>query len=135
MPVTVTVLLVDATSISLIPALEHGAGSGAGRAEPSGPPRRFVLNQFDPRTRLGGVIAAVEHRYQRSQIQAAAHQYEEQINSSVRPIIGLNRYAQTSAAPEEMEVIRTPRKKKQQQLDRLAADVGAAPLARMSAAI
>src|SRR5213594_750883 len=49
-----------------------------------------VLNEFRAIDRLGGVLAAVEHRYQRSQIQAAAHRYEQQINNRVRRIIGLN---------------------------------------------
>jgi cellulose synthase operon protein YhjQ len=52
----ITVLLVDATSVSLIPTIERGAYS-AGQADGSGPAVAFVLNQFDPRTRLGGVIA------------------------------------------------------------------------------
>jgi cellulose synthase operon protein YhjQ len=50
----VNVLLVDATSISLIPSVENGFSCPAG--EP-GPNVRFILNQFDPRTRLGGVIS------------------------------------------------------------------------------
>lgn len=52
----VTVLLVDATSVSLIPTVERGA-YGTGQADDAGPDVAFVLNQFDPRTRLGGVIA------------------------------------------------------------------------------
>src|SRR5881392_4245589 len=32
-----------------------------------------VLNEFREIDRLGGVLAAIEHRYQRSQIQASAH--------------------------------------------------------------
>jgi cellulose synthase operon protein YhjQ len=51
----VTVLLVDAASVALIPTIEHGAYS-SGQANDS-PTVAFVLNQFDPRTRLGGVIA------------------------------------------------------------------------------
>jgi cellulose biosynthesis protein BcsQ len=53
----VTVLLVDAASVSLIAAVEHGIGHDAAEQEPSEPAMGFVLNQFDPRTRLGGVIA------------------------------------------------------------------------------
>ena len=79
-----------------------------------------ILDEFRELDRLGGVLAAVEHRYQRSQIQAAAHRYEAQINDGTRPIIGLNRY------PDEVEklasaiVVRTPRKQKERQVDRLA---------------
>lgn len=49
----VTVLLVDAGSVSLIPAVESGASYG-GMV-----PERYVyvLNQYDPRTRLGPAIA------------------------------------------------------------------------------
>jgi cellulose synthase operon protein YhjQ len=59
----VTVLLVDATSISLIPTLEQGGGYGVGQAEDPGATMGFILNQFDPRTRLGGIIgdAATRH--------------------------------------------------------------------------
>jgi methylmalonyl-CoA mutase len=75
------------------------------------------LNEID---RLGGVLAAMEYRYQRSQIQAAANRYEQQIYSGDRPIIGLNRY-RNDGDGEELPVVRTPRKKKQRQIDRLAA--------------
>ncbi len=51
-----------------------------------------ILDEFREIERLGGVLAAVEERYQRSQIQNAAHRYEQQIYNGTRPIIGLNRY-------------------------------------------
>jgi cellulose biosynthesis protein BcsQ len=47
------VLLVDSASTSLIPAIETGAAFGTGTHVPWG----VVLNQFDPRTRLGPMIA------------------------------------------------------------------------------
>jgi len=78
-----------------------------------------ILNEFREIDRLGGVRAAIEHRYQRSQIQAAAHRYEQQINDSTRPIIGLNRYRDAGDKAPAVKVIRTPRQKKQLQLDRL----------------
>jgi methylmalonyl-CoA mutase len=77
-----------------------------------------ILAEFREIDRLGGVLAAVEQRYQRSQIQAAAHRYERQIYSNERPIIGLNRYP-SNDAPPELTLARTPRKKQQFQLDRL----------------
>ncbi len=80
-----------------------------------------ILAEFLAIDRLGGVLAAVEHRYQRSQIQSAAHRYETQISSGVRPIIGLNRYRDESETSPEINIIRTPRKKKQLQVDRLRA--------------
>src|SRR5881396_1515424 len=39
-----------------------------------------VLEEFRQLDELGGVLAATELRYERSQIQAAAHCYEQQIN-------------------------------------------------------
>src|SRR5262245_65382516 len=78
-----------------------------------------VLNEFREIDRLGGVLAAVEHRYQRSQIQASAHRYEQQINDGTRPIIGLNRYRAATDKLPSVKVIRTPRQQKQVQVDRL----------------
>ena len=78
-----------------------------------------VLNEFREIDRLGGVLAAIEHRYQRSQIQASAHRYEQQINDGSRPIIGLNRYRDADDKPSAVKVVRTPRQKKQLQIDRL----------------
>ena len=78
-----------------------------------------VLTEFREIDRLGGVLAAVEHRYQRSQIQSSAHRYEQQINDGTRPIIGLNRYRDASNKLPTVNVVRTPRQKKQLQVDRL----------------
>lgn len=80
---------------------------------------RAILDEFRALDRLGGVLAAVELRYQRSQIQAAAHRYEQQIADGTRPIIGLNRYITPVDTLIEPKVIRTPRRKKQLQVDRL----------------
>jgi methylmalonyl-CoA mutase cobalamin-binding domain/chain len=77
-----------------------------------------ILAEFREIDRLGGVLSALEHRYQRSQIQAAAHRYEAQVNSGERPIVGLNRYASNGHAPE-VGVVRTPSKKQRLQVDRL----------------
>lgn len=77
-----------------------------------------ILAEFREIDRLGGVLNAVEHRYQRSQIQSAAHRYEAQVNSGQRPIVGLNRYASSGHAPE-VGVVRTPAKKQRLQVDRL----------------
>jgi methylmalonyl-CoA mutase len=85
-----------------------------------------MLAEFREIDRLGGVLAAVEHRYQRSQIQQAAFRYESQIYSGVRPIIGLNKYAkQTNTGKngdgglKHVQIIRTPVKKKKQAVERL----------------
>jgi methylmalonyl-CoA mutase cobalamin-binding domain/chain len=80
-----------------------------------------ILEEFREIERLGGVLAAVEERYQRSQIQNAAHKYEQQIYDGTRPIIALNKYRNGSdEATPEVKLARTPRKKQQLQVDRLA---------------
>jgi len=79
-----------------------------------------ILDEFREIERLGGVLAAVEDRYQRSQIQNAAHRYEQQIYNGTRPIIGLNRYRDGAEEIPEVKLVRTPRKKQQLQVDRLA---------------
>lgn len=60
----VTVLLGDAGSVSLIPAVESGASYGV-IAQPGAAAARlvYVLNQFDPRTRLGPPIAEAVGRH------------------------------------------------------------------------
>ena len=77
-----------------------------------------ILEEFRQIEGLGGVVAAIEHRFQRSQIQMAAHRYEEQIYDGTRPIIALNKYRSEEELPE-VEMVRTPRAKKQLQVDRL----------------
>jgi methylmalonyl-CoA mutase len=78
-----------------------------------------ILEEFREIERLGGVLAAVEERYQRSQIQNAAHRYEQQIYDGTRPIIALNKYRNGSDDVPEVKLVRTPRKKQQLQVDRL----------------
>jgi methylmalonyl-CoA mutase len=78
-----------------------------------------VREELNAIEQLGGVLAATEHRYQRSQIQASAYRYERQIQEGARPIIGLNRYAETRNDGPAVKVVRTPRARKQWQIDRL----------------
>ncbi|MGI9087210.1 MAG: methylmalonyl-CoA mutase family protein [Chthoniobacterales bacterium] len=80
-----------------------------------------MLEEFRQIERLGGVTAAIEHRYQRSQIQTAAHRYERQIYDGTRPIIALNKYRDENEEMPEVELSRTPRAKQQLQVDRLKA--------------
>jgi methylmalonyl-CoA mutase len=79
-----------------------------------------MLEEFRRIEEFGGVLPAIEHRYQRSQIQNAAHRYEEQIYNGTRPIIALNKYADTKDEMPEVKMVRTERAKKQLQVDRLA---------------
>ena len=78
-----------------------------------------ILEEFREIERLGGVLAAVENRYQRSQIQNAAHRYEQQIYDGTRPIVALNKYRNENEEMHEFELARTPRSKQQLQVDRL----------------
>src|ERR1700730_3139881 len=79
-----------------------------------------ILEEFREIEKLGGVLSAVEERYQRSQIQSAAHRYEQQIYDGTRPIIALNKYRNGSDEDmPEVKLARTPRKKQQLQVDRL----------------
>src|SRR5205809_3278644 len=78
-----------------------------------------VLDEFRRIDDLGGVLAATELRYQRSQIQAAAHRYERQINDGLRPIIGWNRFGDRTASLPDVKVVRTPRSKQRLQIGRV----------------
>src|SRR5258708_10007319 len=69
---------------------------------------KATLEEFRQIDRLGGVLAAIEHRYQRSQIQASSHRYEQQIDRGVRPVIGLNRYRAAAKDLPGMKVVRAP---------------------------
>jgi len=80
---------------------------------------KAILEEFRQIDQLGGVLAATELRYQRSQIQAAAHRYEKQIHNGERPVIGLNRYEEGSAKLADVKVVRTPRSKQDLQISRL----------------
>jgi len=60
---------------------------------------RAILDVFREMDTLGGVIAAMEQRYQRSKIQESGHRIETQIYSGARPIIGLNRYVSDEPMP------------------------------------
>lgn len=100
-----------------------------------------ILDEFREIERLGGVLAAVEDRYQRSQIQNAAHRYEQQIYDGTRPIIALNKYRNGSDDIPEVKLARTPRKKQQLQVDRLVkfkkknADKARRPLDKLAAVV
>jgi methylmalonyl-CoA mutase cobalamin-binding domain/chain len=78
-----------------------------------------ILEEFREIEHQGGVIGAVERRYQRSQIQASGHLLERQIYDGTRPVIGLNRYHDPDGSWPEVHMIRTPKEKKQLQRDRL----------------
>jgi methylmalonyl-CoA mutase len=78
-----------------------------------------ILEEFREIEEQGGVIGAVERRYQRSQIQNSSHKLEQQIYNGTRPVIGLNRYVQQNGELPEVHMIRTDKERKQRQLERL----------------
>lgn len=79
-----------------------------------------ILAEFETIAGLGGVLEAMEQRYQRSCIQSAAYRYERQILDGTRPVIGVNRY-RSDAAPPEPRLVRIPDERKREQVARLAA--------------
>ncbi len=80
---------------------------------------KAILDEFREIESLGGVMGAVENRYQRSQIQTAAHRYEQQIYDGTRPVVGLTRYRDPNEEPPDIELARTPRKRQELQVNRL----------------
>ena len=79
---------------------------------------RGILEVFREIDALGGVLPAMEQRYQRSRIQEAAHRYEQQIYSGERPVIGLNRHASRDPLPR-VPLARTPPRRQRLQVERL----------------
>ena len=79
-----------------------------------------ILAEFREIDRLGGVLAAVEHRYQRSQIQSAAHRYEQQIDDGDAPDHRPEPLPRRGEAHLEVPSSAPTRKKKQLQVDRLS---------------
>ncbi|MFD0894375.1 hypothetical protein KBB96_06920 [Luteolibacter ambystomatis] len=77
-----------------------------------------ILTEFETLDRLGGVLEAMEQRYQRSAIQAAGYRYERQIADGTRPVIGVNRYWSDEPRPVPV-LVRIPDERKQFQIDRL----------------
>ncbi len=83
--------------------------------------QRAILDEFRRIDEMGGVLAAVEQRYQRSQIQLAAHRYESQIHSGQRPIVGVNLYRPKAKDPAAVPMMRTPAARQRLQISRLKA--------------
>jgi len=81
---------------------------------------KAILDVFREMDTLGGVIAAMEQRYQRSKIQEAGHRIETQIYSGERPVIGLNKYISDEPMPS-VPLARTSPKKQRLQVERLQA--------------
>ncbi len=78
-----------------------------------------ILEEFRAIDSLGGVLGAVENRYQRARIQASAHRFETQVHSGERTLIGLTRYRGASRPPGNVELARTSPARKRLQVARL----------------
>ena len=79
-----------------------------------------MLEEFREIERSAACCAGDRASLPASQIQTAAHRYEEQIYNGTRPIIGLNKYNDPKNEMPEVKMVRTPKAKKQLQMDRLA---------------
>ena len=99
----ITVLLVDATSTSLIPAIENG-GYGIQQTDASGPAMGFVLNQFDPRTRLGSIIADAATRHLGERLLGVVYR-DEHVAEAVGAQKVLAHYAPASKASHDIAEI------------------------------
>ncbi len=100
----ITVLLVDATSISLIPAIERNSIYGTAEPGKQRPEMGFILNQFDPRTRLGGVIADAATRHLGERLIGTVYR-DEHVGEAVAAQKLLVDYAPASKANRDITAI------------------------------
>jgi cellulose synthase operon protein YhjQ len=100
----ITVLLVDATSVSLLPAVEHGGSYDMGRPDGSGPAMAFILNQFDSRSRLGGLIADAATRHLGERLLGMVYR-DESVAEAVAAQKVLADYAPASKANHDIAAI------------------------------
>jgi cellulose synthase operon protein YhjQ len=100
----INVFLVDATSVSLIPAVERGFGHLSEEPQLSGPATGFVLNQFDPRTRLGAVIADAATQHLRDRLLGMVYR-DENVAEAVAAQKLLADYAPASKASHDIAAI------------------------------
>jgi cellulose synthase operon protein YhjQ len=107
LPITdllLTVLQVDATSVSLIPAIESGivyGVAGVKGASARYADQGFILNQFDPRTRLGGGIAEAISRHLGPRLLGTVYR-DEHVAEAVAAQKVLADYAPTAKATQDI---------------------------------
>jgi cellulose synthase operon protein YhjQ len=94
----ITVLLADATSVSLLPILEQEGEPGVGGASAS---MGFILNQFDPRTRLGSVIADAASRHLGKRLLGTIYR-DESVGEAVAAQKVLAEYSPGSKASQDI---------------------------------
>ncbi len=82
-----------------------------------------VLKEFDRLTERGGVLGAMERRYQRNKIQEESLHYEHLKHTGELPLIGVNTFLNKKGSPTVLpaEVIRTTAEEKEQQIANLHA--------------
>ncbi len=83
-----------------------------------------ILTEFDRITERGGVLGAMESMYQRGKIQEESLHYESLKHSGEKPIIGVNTFqsdSETEEEEKEMELIRSTKEEKHQQIKNLKA--------------
>ena len=98
----VTVLLVDATSTSLIPAIESGQTYDmtlAGQCASA-----FVLNQLDTRTRLGPAISAAATRHLGDRLLGVIYR-DEHVSEAVAAQKLMSDYAPVARATQDMATV------------------------------
>lgn len=81
-----------------------------------------VLNEFERLSKRGGVLGAMESRYQRNKIQEESLYYEQLKSTGELPIIGVNTFVNDKYIQEEkIELSRSTEEEKKWQLDNLIA--------------
>ncbi len=84
-----------------------------------------IMKEFDRLTERGGVLGAMENMYQRGKIQDESLHYESKKHSGEKPIIGVNTFLNEDAESEEEEkevdLIRSTKEEKEQQIESLNA--------------
>ncbi len=82
-----------------------------------------VMNEFDRLTDRGGVLGAMERMYQRNKIQEESLFYEHQKHTGELPLVGVNTFLNKNGSPTilPMEVIRSTKEEKEQQIQNLQA--------------
>ncbi|WP_138429931.1 methylmalonyl-CoA mutase family protein [Fodinibius saliphilus] len=84
-----------------------------------------ILSEFDRLTERGGVLGAMENMYQRGKIQDESLHYESKKHSGEKPIIGVNTFQNDEAdgteEEKEVDLIRSTKEEKEQQIESLQA--------------
>ncbi len=80
-----------------------------------------VLEEFDRLSRRGGVLGAMESRYQRNKIQEESLYYERLKNTGELPIIGVNTFVSDNPETSPTGLSRSTEEEKKQQIETLRA--------------